>query len=41
VVHNVPVEKVKREYYIVAVFISKSQPDEVLKCKITVEYGFY
>jgi hypothetical protein len=33
-------KKLKIKYCIVAVFISKSQPDQVLKHKISVECGF-
>jgi len=39
-VHNVTVEKLKSRYCIVAVFISKSQPYQILKYKITVDCGF-
>jgi hypothetical protein len=37
--YNVTIEKLKRKYYTVAVFF-KSQPDQVLKRKITMESEF-
>jgi hypothetical protein len=39
-VRNVTVEKLKIRYCIVTVFISKLQPDQVLKHKISVECEF-
>jgi hypothetical protein len=37
---NVTVEKLRRKYYVVAVLVSKSQPNQALKHKISVECGF-
>jgi hypothetical protein len=39
-VHNVTVDKLKRKYCIVSVFISKLQPDQVLKLNISVVCGY-